>query len=329
MGAGADKMVRVIPGTKRTWTRRASALAAALGLFLVGCESGQVAAPVGTGVQWARITNPTDTPQPYFPDWRANRILFSYQATGGYRRLAIIDPDGANLVFLSAGDTTRDSPGRWVDDETVMFASNRSTQGTRFDLWTRNLVTDEIRQLTSFPQSEFDPAPRPGTTGLAYADGAEFTGRVALIPDYTAAVPELIYLTSSSLKAGQVEWDPTGQRICFTADSTGGSRHVWMITLAPGDSTPVQLTFGPYVDSAPRFSPDGTRILFASDKRTGRPGVWSIPPQGQAAGLRAVAFDDIGSLTDTPCWSPDGTRVIVSSQGHGFKRCLWLLSNLP
>jgi Tol biopolymer transport system component len=309
--------------------RHAWILAASLGL-LAGCDSGQVAAPVSQGVQWTRITNSSDLPQPYFPDWRGNQILLSYQTSGGYRRLAVMNADGSNVTFLSAGDTTRDSPGRWVDDTKIVFASNRATQGsTHFDLWTRDIVTDEIRQLTSFPESEFDPAPRPGTTGLAFTDGSEFAGRIALIPDYTVATPELILLTPSTLKAGQVDWDPTGQRICFSADSTGGSRHVWMITLAPGDSTPVQLTFGPYVDSCPRFSPDGTRILFASDKRTGRPAVWTIPLQGEVAGLRVVAFDDIGAVTDTPCWSPDAMRVIVSSKGRGFGRCLWVLSNLP
>lgn len=308
--------------------RRAPALLAALALLLAGCESGQVGSPVNTGVQWTRLTNPNDVNQPYFPDWRGNRILLSYATSDGFRRLAIMNDDGTNVAFLSAGSTERVSPGRWVDDSTIVFASNAGGAGG-FNLWTRVLTTDQIRQLTSFSQDEFDPAPRPGTTGLVYADGSEFAGRIALIPDYfNVATPEVFYLTPASMKAGQADWDPSGNRICFTADSTGGSRHVWMITLAPGDSTPVQLTFGPYVDSCPRFSPDGTRILFASDKRTGRPGVWTIPPEGQAAGLTVVAFDDIGSFTDTPCWSPDGLEVVVSSRGKGFGRCLWRLSDL-
>lgn len=304
--------------------RRGWALAATLGLLFVGCESSQVSAPVNYGVTWTRITSSADLFDVYFPDWRGNRIVLSHRI-GSYRRLATIRPDGTDVTYISAGPTERFGPARWVDDSTIVFASDRDGS---FDLWLRVLATDQIQKLTAFPLNEFDPAPRPASTALAYTDSSEFNGRVTLIPDYLAATPEQIFLTPQGMKCGQVDWDPAGQRICFTADSSG-YRHVWMIHLAPGDSTPVKITAGPYVDSGPRFSPDGTRILFASDKRTGRPGAWAIAPSGDPGSLRALAFDDIGSVLDTPCWSPDGTEVVVSSNGRGFGRSLWRLSNLP
>jgi hypothetical protein len=301
-------------------------LAITLGLFVVGCESGQIAAPQATGVVWTRITSSTDVREPYFPDWRGDQILFSYALPTGQRRLAIVHSDGTGLVLLSATSTERDSPGRWLTDTTLIYASNNSGN---FDLWTRGMSDASITRLTSFPESEFDPAPRPGAPGVAYTESDEFRGRIVLIPDTAAVALERIYLTQASLLSGQPEWDPTGQRLCFTADSTGGFRHVWLVNLAAGDSTPVQLTTGPYVDSTPRFSPDGSRILFASNRRTNRPGVWTVSPAGEGAGLSLVAFDDANAVVDTPCWSPDATRIVVSSNGRGFGRSLWVLSNLP
>lgn len=324
MGFGTGKMDAVILAKTRIRATRAWTLAATLGLFVAGCESSQVQAPINYGVTWTRITSSTDLFDPYFPDWRGDRILLSYRV-GTARRLATIRSDGTDVTYISAGVGERFGPARWLDDSTIVFASDRDGS---FDLWLRVLTTDQIQKLTAFPANEFDPAPRPGTTALAYTDGSEFNGRVTLIPDYLAATPEQYFLTPTGLKCGQVDWDPAGQRICFTADSSG-FRHVWMINLAAGDSTPVKLTTGPFVDSGPRFSPDGTRILFASSSRTGRPGAWTIAPSGDPATFKVVAFDDLGSVVDTPCWSPAGNEIVVSSNSRGFGRALWRLSNLP
>ncbi|HEU4765545.1 MAG TPA: hypothetical protein VFT93_07840 [Candidatus Eisenbacteria bacterium] len=306
----------------KRWT---PVFAAALGLFLAGCDSGQIAAPVSTGVQWTRITNPATAKLAKYPDWRGNRIAFAY-LTGTRVNIALCQPDGSGLTYLSEGASENQLQPRWADDSTLIYTLT-SSGTTSYDLWRRILTTDEIRQLTAFTGDELSPAPRPGTTGLAYTEqGAK--GRIVLIPDYTESTPTRLYLTGTALDCGEPDWDPAGQRICFTADSTSSYRHVWMVTLAPGDSTPVQLTTGPYFDSAPRFSPDGSRILFASSKRTGRPGLWTIAPSAGMPSLRLVAFDDAGAVVATPCWSPDGTKVVTVSTGRG-DQALWLLSNLP
>jgi len=314
----------VIPGTKRLWTRRAAALVAALSLTLVGCDSGQIAAPVNTGVQWSRITNPSTNPLASYPDWRGDRIAFSF-SDGTHANIATCRPDGSDMTYLSKGASEDQLEARWADDSVLIYRLRSSSSTTGYDLWLRNLATDEIRQLTAFAGSETSPAPRPGTTGLVYTQ-QQAKGRLVLIPDYTVATPEQIYLTGATQDCGEAAWDAAGQRICFTADSST-YRHVWMLTLAAGDSTPVQLTTGPYFDMTPRFSSDGTRILFASNKRTGRPGIWTISPSGAASSLKAVAFGDIGSVVATPCWSPDETRIVTVSTSGG--QALWVLSNLP
>ena len=325
MRAPADKLRSVIPFRDRVAVAFARAVGAALvAACLAGCDTRQIAMPVPSGVQWLRITNTTDLPDPYFPDWRGNRIALSFRVNVAYRRVGVIDPSGNILYRYAAGSTERNGPAQWVDDSTVVFASDRSGN---FDVWSWVVTTDQLQQLTTAPENEYDPAPRPGAPDLALTDGSEFSGRVLLIPDYQTTDPQRIFLTPSTMKAGQIAWDPTGQKLCFTADSSG-YRHVWMISFAAGDSTPVQLTSGPYVDSGPRFSPDGARILFATDKRTGRPGVWTVAP-GVPNVLSLVVFEDPNAVVDTPCWSPDGSRIVVSSNSHNYPRALWILSDLP
>lgn len=328
MGLGTDKIGGVTPSGERIRSRRAWALAATLGLFFVGCESGQIAAPVGTGVQWTRITNAATAYLAKYPDWRGNRIAFAY-LNGTRANIATCGPDGSGLTYLSEGQKESQLEPRWVDDESLIYShTDSASSSTKYDLWLRVLSTDEIRPLTQFPGNELSPAPRPGGTGVAYTEQTA-KGRIVLIPDYTSATPERIYLTGSALDCGEPDWDTAGQRICFTADSASSYRHVWMVTLAPGDSTPVQLTSGPYIDGAPRFSPDGSRILFTSGTRTNRPGLWTIASSGTPGTLTAVAFDDVGAVLNTPCWSPDGSKIVTVSTGRGFGQALWVLSNLP
>lgn len=302
-------------------------MAALVGLALFGCDSAQVAAPTNIGVQWLRITDPATAYLSKYPDWRGNRIAFAYlNKSNNHVNIALVDPDGKNLTYLSEGASENQLEPRWVDDSTLIYTLKESpSSATSFDLWMRTLSTDQIRQLTTFPGDELSPAPRPGTSGVAYTEqGAK--GRIVLIPDYFTATPDRYYLTPPTLDCGEADWDPAGQRVCFTADSTSAYRHVWMVTLAPGDSTPVQITTGPYFDSAPRFSPDGSQILFVSPKRTGRPGVWSVEPT--SGHLRLIAFDDAGSTPATPAWSPDMSKVVVVSTARGGQ-ALWVVSNFP
>jgi Tol biopolymer transport system component len=65
--------------------------------------------------------------------------------------------------------------------------------------------------------------------------------------------------------------------------------------------------------------------------RDGRPAVWVVSAAGEAAGLRAVAVDDVAATVDTPAWSPDGQSLIVASDGRSARRgypALWFLRNL-
>jgi TolB protein len=236
-----------------------------------------------------------------------------------------VRPDGSGLFYLTALPTEAvSSAARWLGDSILVYASNRSGS---YDLWIRGAPDSTARRLTAFAEDELDPAPRPGAPGIAYTEGSALAGRITLIPDTVVVPPARVYLTDASMRAGEASWDPVGARLCFTAGGTGGSRHVWLISLASGDSTPVQLTTGPHVDRSPRFSPDGAAILFASADRLSKPSLWLVSPAGEGTSLRAIAQDD--SLPGTPDWSPDGSRVVVSSSRLGFGRCLWVLSNLP
>ena len=293
-----------------------------------GCDTSQVTEPVPTGVVWTRITDSSAVQIPFYPDWRGDSIAFEYFNVDGKSRFAIVHESGSGLRFLPGGASiTNDRHPRWVTDDMLVFTASRTI--VSFDIWYETLSTGGSRRITSTSTQEWDPAPRPGQPGLAFTDGAlPQEGRITLIPDSAAVPIERLYLTPDGLKAGEPNWNPAGDRICFSADSADGSRHLFVASLAPGDTSYTQITTGPIHDYTPQCSPDGARIYFTSD-RANRSGVWWVDPSGEARGLDVVAFEDPGAFISTLAVSPDGTRIVISSDGRGFGRSLWVLSNLP
>jgi hypothetical protein len=320
--------------------------AAILVLALASCDGNRVVEPPADGVVWERLT-PTTYPECLFPDIRFDSLVYSTNAIvqvgvdgGGnplysfFGRIAVSGVDGQKPVrigFPGAAPWNNLRP-RWVSSQKIVFMDNR--QGT-YDIWYKSLEDFAEYRLTSFSTNETAPAPRPGTAGLVYVElGATATsaysfGRLVLIPDTTATPIQRVYLTPDTLQCGDPDWDPTGTKLAFSVSSNADlTQHIYTMSLAPGDSLPIQITTGESHDVQPRWSPDGGRILFTSD-RTARSGIWIVHPEGQARGLQLLAFDDRGAASFTPTWTPDGTGVVVSSNGRGGVRSLWLLSNLP
>jgi len=309
-----------------------AAVIALLSFALAGCDESPLTIP-GTParVQWTRITDTTSVRDPYYPEWRGDRIAFERLDSAlvstvfvKFFRLCVAGEDGTNPTFLPGEGFSYDSFPRWVDDSTLVMSSTRSGN---YDTWYLTIPTGAARRLTDFVGSEFFPVPRPGRPAIAFVTGtAPRMGRIALIPD-TAAVPLApIFLTADTLQAGEPDWDPAGERVCFSALGPGGSRHIWAFSMT--DTVPHQLTTGGIHDVTPRWSPDGTKILFSSD-RNGRSGVWYVDPAGEASGLELISFEDRGAEIYSPSWSPDGTRIVLSSNGrYRGQRAIWVLSNL-
>jgi len=282
-----------------------------------------------TGVIWDRLT-PAPVLSPDRPDWRADSIVFETRV-GGLDRIAVAREDGSGIAIEPEPGASNARAPRWVASGLLLYSSD--FLGPE-DLWYREVASGAKRRLDAFPLGAWTPAPRPAAPGLVYVEGAApDSGRLVLLPDSAQAPLRPLYLTPVSIVAGEPDWNPAGDQICFSAAGPNGTRQIWRLSLA--DTLPIQLTVaapalpptGPVIDRSPRWSPDGTRILFASN-RGGRWGIWTVSPMGEAQGLNVLALDAANAEIRHPAWSPDGTQVILSSDRSG-DRALWRLSNLP
>lgn len=322
------------PGSAPPGPRPARRLALSLALIafaalllLGGCDIQRSFLKIPEGGYWERLTPPADSIA-FFPDWRGQQIVYSTVVRQTFR-IATIRMDGTARTVFPGGGGWNDFTPRWVNDTVAIFSSNRSGV---YHLWYLNVRSGAAWRLASVSGSACSPAPRPGGPGLAFTETATpvLNGRVLFLADTAAVAPDIHYLSPDSLKAGEPDWDPSGSRVCFSAEGSDTTRHIWLAVLGPTDTTLTQLTTGPYRDLSPRFSPDGTRIVFTSG-RGGASTMWIVNPAGETAGLSRITTDDPGATTDTPAWSPDGFALLVASDarplwpGHPG---LWFVRNL-
>ena len=307
------------------------AVVAGAGLLLSGCgNDNQISPPPDpNAIVWTRFTDPSQVKSPIYPEWHDSTVAFQYNDQFNNVHLGRQRLDGSDLVLYTEAGPTFDVFPRWVDDSLLIYTSNKAGGGSHFDVWYRNISTEATRLLSFSSEIELAAAPRPGQPSFTYTDGSTdyFRGRITLVPDTTAVPLTRLYLTPDTLKAGEADWDPTGNRICFSADASTGARNIWLITMSGNSVASMRkLTFEEVHDLTPRFSPDGTKVLFRSD-RNGKSGIWWVTPDTVGALPHLITFDDVGATIVSPTWSPDGTQIILSSN-HGGSRALYILSNL-
>lgn len=115
-------------------------------------------------------------------------------------------------------------------------------------------------------------------------------------------------------RPSDLRFSPDGRHLAFVVteppDSTGASRHVWMLDVATRSVR--QFTNSSKSDWSPRWSPDGRQLAFVSN-RSGSPHLYFISPDGGEA--RAITS---GALSPSGiAWSPDASRIVFLARDTG------------
>jgi uncharacterized protein YjdB len=221
-----------------------------------------------------------------------------------------LDGSGAAPVRLNAGNVSFD-PSPSPDGSQFVFAISQIDQLGRDqnDLYVVNRNGLNMRQLTSDPGIESEPAWSPDGTKILYSATDLTLGGHALWVvnvDGSGARKLTTSLPADVSVPEQASWSPDGRRIAFVA-RRNGQHKIWAMN-ADG-SSPVQITTDAGFDQSPSWSPDGTSIAFS---RYNSPmygwDVAIVAASGGAAVLRELPGDQL-----QPVWSPDG--VYIALQG--------------
>ncbi len=110
-----------------------------------------------------------------------------------------------------------------------------------------------------------------------------------------------IEFETTEVTRADVTVSPDGQWLIFTILG-----HLFRLPVEGGDAE--QLTFGPYYDSDPVFSPDGARVAFGSDRDGSEGNVFVLD---LATGVVTQVTHEPSA--GRPNWAPDGKAIVYLS----------------
>src|SRR5262245_35322539 len=162
-----------------------------------------------------------------------------------------------------------------------------------------------IRQITTSPGLDFNPAFSPDGESIAYS--SDHNGNFEIYIRSIAPNGRAIQLTSDGQQNFDPAWSPDGKRIAYYSMK----RHGIFVMPALGGVAKQLTDFG----SHPAWSPDGQLVVFQATSSPdldampmGNSTLWIVSSQGGAPRQLTQVNSPPGSHY-APSWSPDGKRI--------------------
>jgi Tol biopolymer transport system component len=178
-----------------------------------------------TGGAATRITDLfDDARQPVWaPDGKS--IVFFAFRDGGYD-LWSIAPDGGQQRKLTWGPYDDREPAFSHDGTRIAFSSDRVDAGApagsgNYNIWTLDLRSGELRQLTRHPAEDTMPAWSPDDTEIAFASTREESAGVWAVRVADGAERKA---ASSTAKVDAAGWSPDGRLLAHATQAAQGGR---------------------------------------------------------------------------------------------------------
>ncbi len=243
------------------------------------------------------------------------RIVFiseSGPALNRRKRLAVMDQDGANPVFLTQGDylvlTPRFNP-------TAQMIAYMSYIQERPRVYLFDLETGRQEVLGNFPNMTFSPRFSPDGKSVVMALETNGNSDIYLMDLATRTSKRL---TNDPAIDTAPSFSPDGQQITFESNR-GGSQQIYVMN---ADGTAARrISFGQGRSGTPVWSPRGDLIAFTRIGSDFHVGV--MRPDGSGERLLTSGWQDEG-----PTWAPNGrvimfTRTLESRGASGGGSQIW------
>ncbi|KXF76226.1 translocation protein TolB [Paramesorhizobium deserti] len=219
------------------------------------------------------------------------------------KRLAIMDQDGANVIYLTDGRdlvlTPRFSPNR--QEITYM-----SFAGSKPRVYLLQLDTGQREIVGNFPgmtiAPRFSPDGQKVIMSLLQDDGSANIYTMDLRSRTTTR------LTSSSAIDTSASYSPDGTQIVFESDR-GGRPQIYV--MGADGSNPRRVSFGDGTYSTPVWSPRGDLIAFTKQSG-GQFSIGVMKTDGSGERLLTTGFHNEG-----PTWAPNGRVLMFFRQPPG------------
>jgi TolB protein len=238
------------------------------------------------------------------------RIVFiseSGPATKRLKRLAIMDEDGANPIFLTPTSymvlTPRFNP-------TAQMIAYMSYIGGKPRVYLFDIETGKQEMLGNFPNMTFSPRFSPDGNQVALTLETAGNSDIYLMDLRTRAMKRL---TTDPAIDTAPSFSPDGKQIAFESDR-GGGQQIYVMNI--DGSNQRRISFTPGANGTPVWSPRGDLLAFT--KRNGDVfHIGVMRPDG--SGERLISS---GGKDEGPTWAPNG-RVLMFSRENSRGAQIW------
>ncbi len=212
------------------------------------------------------------------------------------KRLAIMDQDGANVRYLTNGDTSVVTPRYSPVSQEVAFMTQRLGEQPRVQVL--NIETGQRQIVGNFPDMTSSPrfAPNGQRVVLSLQQGGNANLYAIDIGSRTTQ-----RLTSTAAIDTSPSYAPDGSKIVFESDR-GGSQQLYVMGAGGGEGQRISFGQGRY--SQPSWSPRGDLIAFTRQSSNGF-GIGVMRPDGSGERILTEGFHN-----EAPNWAPNGQYIM-------------------
>ena len=234
--------------------------------------------------------------------------------TQRYKKLAIMDQDGANVKYLTLGNELVLTPRFSPTNQLVTYLSYFKNLPRVYLL---DIETGVQEVVGDFPGMTFAPRFSPDGKKIIMSFAKDGNSDIYTMNINTRVVEKITEHTSIDTSPS---FSPDGKYICFNSDRSG----LQQIYVMRSDGSQVKrITFGKGLYGTPVWSPRGDLIAFTKVHK-GKFYIGVMRPDGSGERLLTENF-----YQEAPSWSPNG-RVLIfyretksDSEGKGFSAKLW------
>ena len=249
----------------------------------------------------------------YF-DTRIVYISETGPKTQRYKKLAIMDQDGANVKYLTLGNELVLTPRFSPKNQLVTYLSYFRNLPRVYLL---DIETGVQEVVGDFPGMTFAPRFSPDGKKIIMSFAKDGNSDIYTMDLKTRVVEKI---TEHSSIDTSPSYSPDGKYICFNSDRSG----LQQIYVMRSDGSNVKrISFGKGLYGTPNWSPRGDLIAFTRVYK-GKFYIGVMRPDGTGERLLTENF-----YQEAPSWSPNG-RVLIfyretksDSEGKGFSAKLW------
>jgi len=249
----------------------------------------------------------------YF-DTRIIYVSETGKKTQRYKKLAIMDQDGANVRYLTLGNELVLTPRFSPTNQLVTYLSYFRNLPRVYLL---DIETGVQEVVGDFAGMTFAPRFSPDGKKIIMSFAKDGNSDIYTMEIKTRLVERITNHTSIDTSPS---YSPDGKYICFNSDRSG----LQQIYVMRSDGSNVKrITFGKGLYGTPVWSPRGDLIAFTKVHK-GKFYIGVMRADGSGERLLTENF-----YQEAPSWSPNG-RVLIfyretksDSEGKGFSAKLW------